>query len=170
WDSAAPGAETFLRAGAGSLAPLRSPAAPLSFIDYFFYGDGASIPPSAPQAPPPPPRPAERCESPASLQAPRPPPPHLACWPALINLIHLELIVFTLAFPPQPLGGGRGRGRGGGGRGGGGRAGRGSADRLGLNLDSAISRRKCYRNTEQPCVGEEGKEAAAKEQNQLLCV
>ncbi|XP_038004469.1 collagen alpha-1(III) chain-like [Motacilla alba alba] len=34
---------------------------------------------------------------------PHPLPPHSACGPGLINLIHLELIVFTFASPPAPL-------------------------------------------------------------------
>ncbi|XP_053935056.1 uncharacterized protein LOC128853520 [Cuculus canorus] len=73
--------------------------------------------------------------------------------PGLINWIHSELIVFAFAAPPPPRAGGTG---GGGGR--------------GANPDSAISRPQCYRNTEQPCAGEEGKGTAEKQQNQLQCV
>lgn len=99
----------YLRAAlppAGRGSSLRSPAAPRSIIEYFVTGTRhRSLRPS--------PTPARRCESPASLQTPCPPlPPHSACRPGLINLIHLELIVFTFAShpsPPSPAGGGWGR-------------------------------------------------------------
>ncbi|XP_051657823.1 translation initiation factor IF-2-like [Manacus candei] len=115
------GGRPFPRAGRGP--SLRSPAAPRALTDYFGRGTGHRSLRSPPQ-------PARRCESPASLQAPRRSPPtplpapHSACQPGLINLIHLELIVFTFvssspptsppppSCPPFPSGRGLGPGRG----------------------------------------------------------